>query len=126
MNNNHITIIGNMTKDPTQYTMQSGSRVVNFTVAVYRNEKVTDYINCAVWNDLGDFVLRNCKKGNQVTVIGRLQIDKSNKDGKYYAQIRADYVGRSEWKRNAGDAGASEAKADYSQFAQEMADEIPF
>lgn len=123
MTNNYISLIGNLTKDPSLRRTTNGDKVANFTIGVWRTATKTDFINVSVWGRMAEKVADNCRKGNQVAVIGTLHIDKG-KDDKYYTQVQADYVGRSEWNRSPEDT--EEEKADYSQFVQEATEEIPF
>ena len=123
MNNNYVSLIGNLTKDPVLRKTMRGDSVTNFTIGVWRAKNKTDFINVSVWGNLAEYVSNNCRKGNQVMVCGSLHIDKG-KDDKYYTQVQADFVGRSEWKREPDEV--EEEPADYSKFKQEMDEDIPY
>ena len=77
-----ITVVGNMTDDPTLRFTPSGAAVANFTVASTprtfdkaRNEHVdgeTLFMRCTAWRDLAENVAESLTKGDRVVVQGRL------------------------------------------------------
>ena len=84
---NKIIIAGRITKDIELRTTNSGTEVANFTVAVDRRvkkgeEKQTDFIDCTAWGKSGVFVSTYFKKGDGITISGRLESRKyADKDG---------------------------------------------
>lgn len=76
---NSIAITGRLTKDPDLKTTQSGSSVCLFSIACERDAKNaegqrdTDFIDCVAWKDTAEIVHKTFKKGDGVSVIGRLQ-----------------------------------------------------
>lgn len=75
---NRIIIAGRLSKEPELKTTNSGTEVCNFTVAVDRRvkrgeEKKTDFIDCTAWGKSGAFVSTYFKKGDGITVDGRLE-----------------------------------------------------
>jgi len=83
---NKVILIGNLGKDPKVATLNSGDRVVNFTLATSetwkdkntgeRKEK-TEWHNVVVFNDgIGKIVEQYCKKGSKVYLEGQLQTRK--------------------------------------------------
>ena len=85
---NKAILIGNLGKDPKVSTLNSGDRVVNFTLATSetwkdkstgeRREK-TEWHNIVVYNDnIGRIVEQYCKKGSKVYVEGQIQTRKYN------------------------------------------------
>lgn len=76
-----------MTKDPELRSTGSGVEVCGFTVAVDRRagkdgEKKCDFIECTAWRKTGVFVDKYFKKGDGITVIGRMESEKyQDKDG---------------------------------------------
>ena len=85
---NHITIMGRMVREPELRYTRSNVPVTGFTVAVDRDhqsengEKQTDFIDCAAWRGLAEFVSRYFHKGSMVAVSGRLQAHRwEDKDG---------------------------------------------
>jgi single-strand DNA-binding protein len=85
---NKVILIGNLGKDPKISTMNSGDRVVSFTLATSeswkdkntgeRREK-TEWHNVVVYNEgIGRIVEQYCKKGSKVYVEGQIQNRKYN------------------------------------------------
>ncbi len=83
---NKVILIGNLGKDPKISTLNSGDRVVNFTLATSeswkdknsgeRREK-TEWHNIVVYNDnISRVVEQYCKKGSKVYLEGQLQTRK--------------------------------------------------
>ena len=77
-----VTLVGNLTADPTLRWTQSGSAVADFTVAstprTYdRNagewrDGDTLFMRCSVWRDVAENVAESLRKGMRVIVVGRL------------------------------------------------------
>jgi single-strand DNA-binding protein len=83
---NKVILIGNLGKDPQVRSLNSGDKVVNFTLATSetwrdkatgeRKEK-TEWHNIVVFNEnIGKVVEQYCKKGTKVYVEGQLQTRK--------------------------------------------------
>lgn len=71
---NVAVIAGHLTKDVELLKTQKGNSVAKFTVAVNGINDNTDFINCVAWNKLADIVNMYCKKGDLVTVEGRISV----------------------------------------------------
>jgi len=77
---NRVTLIGNLGQDPEMKTMESGKKVVHFTLATndgYKNadgQRVneTTWHNIVAWNGLAETASKFLKKGREVAVEGRL------------------------------------------------------
>lgn len=84
---NQIIITGRLVKDPELKTTNSGTEVCNYTVAVDRrrrdknDEKQTDYFDCTIWGKGGVFVNSYFHKGDGITIHGRMESRKYEKDG---------------------------------------------
>ena len=84
---NKIFITGRLTKDPELRTTGTGVEVCGFTVAVDRRagkdgEKKADFFECTAWRKTGVFVDKYWKKGDGITVEGRMESEKyTDKDG---------------------------------------------
>jgi single-strand DNA-binding protein len=82
MNNlrNRVQLIGNLGQDPEIKTLESGKKVVHFTLATndgYKNndgQKVeeTTWHNIVAWNGLAERAAKYLKKGREVAIDGRL------------------------------------------------------
>ena len=95
MSINIAVICGRLTKDVELSKTQNGNSVAKFTVAVNGYNDTTDFINCVAWNKLADIVNMYCKKGDLVTVEGRISVrNYENQQGKkvYITEIVANNV----------------------------------
>jgi single-strand DNA-binding protein len=83
---NKVILVGNLGKDPKVSTLNSGDKVVSFTLATSENWKdkntgerreKTEWHNVVIYNDnLGRIVEQYCKKGSKVYVEGQIQTRK--------------------------------------------------
>ena len=97
---NKVILIGNLGKDPKVSSLNSGDKVVSFTLATSetwkdknsgeRREK-TEWHNVVVYNEnIGRVVEQYCKKGSKVYVEGQIQTRKYNDQSgaeKYITEI---------------------------------------
>jgi single-strand DNA-binding protein len=79
---NHITISGNVTRDPELRFTQAGRAVASFGVAVNRRwqnrqtqewEEQVSFFDVTCWAQLAENVAESLNKGSRVVVSGRLQ-----------------------------------------------------
>ena len=89
---NKVILVGNLGRDPESRTMQSGGKVVSFSIATSeswndkssgeRKEK-TQWHRIAIFNEkLGEIAERYLKKGSKVYIEGSLESRKyTDKDG---------------------------------------------
>lgn len=98
---NNITIVGRLVADPEVKELESGKKVTNVTVAVprsYKNangEYDTDFLDCVVWNNAAFNLQEFCKKGDLLSIKGRVETSLYEKeDGTKHksTQIVADKV----------------------------------
>lgn len=95
MSINVCIICGRLTKDIELSKTQNGNSVVKFTVAVDGYNDNTNFINCVAWNKLADILNQYCKKGDLVTVEGRISVrNYENQQGQkvYITEIVANNV----------------------------------
>lgn len=84
----NISIVGNLARDPEQHEFANGHKKTTLTIAVnsfnkIRKEKITDFYRVETWDRLGELAKSYLHKGNQVTVSGRLALEKwTDRDGK--------------------------------------------
>lgn len=77
---NHLTIIGNLVRDPETRVTQSGKNVCTFTVAVNRrhstanNQQDADYFRVSAWEKLGELCQQFLNKGRKVAVTGSVSV----------------------------------------------------
>jgi single-strand DNA-binding protein len=79
---NHITVSGNVTRDPELRFTQAGRAVASFGVAVNRRwqnrqtqewEEQVSFFDVTCWAQLAENVAESLNKGSRVVVSGRLQ-----------------------------------------------------
>ena len=97
---NKVILIGNLGKDPKVSSLNSGDKVVSFTLATSeswkdkntgdRREK-TEWHNVVIYNEnIGRVVEQYCKKGSKVYLEGQIQTRKYNDQSgaeKYITEI---------------------------------------
>lgn len=78
---NKVILLGRLVKDPElRYTHgDSPMAICKYTLAVNRRfkrqgEADTDFINCVAFGNSAEFVERFLKKGQMISVVGRLQV----------------------------------------------------
>lgn len=78
---NKVILMGRLTKDPeVRYTQTNNTQVSSFTLAVNRRftqkgeEVLADFINIVAYSKVAEFVSNYFQKGQQVSVVGRIQI----------------------------------------------------
>ena len=99
---NKVILLGRLTKNPEiRYTQTSNTLVASFTLAVKRRfakqgeERQADFINIVAWNKTGEFVSKYFKKGQQIALVGRLQIrnyQDNNNQTRYVTEVIAEEV----------------------------------
>ncbi|MGI9016337.1 MAG: single-stranded DNA-binding protein [Euzebya sp.] len=102
---NNITVIGNLTKDPELRYTASGIAVAGLSVAVNRRimnkstneweDRLDGYFDINIWRDHAENVAESLHKGDRVVVIGRLtKRSYDDKEGvtKWVTEIEADEI----------------------------------
>ena len=83
---NKVCLVGRLTKDPTcEYVNTSNGSVARarFTIAVDRSfasqnqdgRNTADFISVIAWRKQAENIAKFQKKGNQIAIDGRLQVD---------------------------------------------------
>ena len=74
---NRVILIGYLTKDPVMKKAANETVIANFTCAVnrrYQNQdQQADFPNCVAFNKTADFIGTYGKKGNLISIEGRIQ-----------------------------------------------------
>ncbi len=133
---NRITITGRLTRDPELTTLSTGTEKVRFSVAVDRRrqkdkEKETDFFDVAAFGKLATFVDQWFHKGSPITVSGRMESYRTEKDGVRvtYWTLNADEIefqmGDSGSRENAP-AAPAEQKDEQSGFTEVNTETLPF
>ena len=80
-NGNHVTIVGNLTRDPELRFTPTGQATATFGVAVNRRwqnrqtnewEEATSFFDVVCWRELAENAAQSLTKGTRVVVSGRL------------------------------------------------------
>jgi len=115
---NKAIIIGNLTRDPEERALPSGTKVATFSVATNRiytdkegqRQEDTQFHNIVVFGRQAETSAQYLKKGQQVTVEGRLQTrswdDQQSGQKKYRTEIVADRV---QFGQKAGGGGSADS-----------------
>ena len=90
MSINHVTLSGNLTRDPELRSTQSGMNILNFGMAVNdrrRNgatgewEDYANFVECVLFGSRAEFLSRTLHKGSKVAVVGKLRYSSWERDG---------------------------------------------
>ena len=132
---NALTIIGNLTNDPTARATAQGISVCDFTVAVNRRQKgdqEADYFRVTAWRQLGENCSRFLSKGRKVAVRGPVSARTyTAKDGstRVSLEVTADDVEFLSPKSEAPNSAPSYTQAPTMQnsgFTAVETEELPF
>lgn len=97
---NVVTLAGRLTAEPELKTTNTGTEVMNFTLAVNRRfakqgETETDFISCVAWAKTAAFIHSYFHKGDGINLVGRLESRKwvdSNGQNRISWEVIADNV----------------------------------
>jgi len=102
---NTVTLVGNLTKDPELRYTTSGRGVASFGLAVNRRwqqngewQEAVSFFNIVAWGDLGENAAASLTKGSRTFVTGRLeQRSYDDKEGntRHVTEVIADDLGPS-------------------------------
>ena len=124
---NKVILVGRITKDPELRNIQSGSSVVNFTIAVGRptsqnsdqNANNADFINCVIWNKQAENLAKYVKKGSLIGVEGRIQTRNYEANGvtRYITEVLCDNVQFLETKNDGARTQQDDEEVEEDSFA---------
>lgn len=135
---NKSILLGRLTKDPeVRYTQTNNTLVASFTLAVNRRfvkqgeERQSDFINIVAWGKTGEFCSKYFKKGQQVGIIGRIQVrnwDDDQGQKHYITEIVAEEAYFAESQRNENETSGNQDTANVSEFqvTDNTEDDLPF
>jgi single-strand DNA-binding protein len=96
-NGNHVSIVGNLTRDPELRFTPSGQATASFGVAVNRRwqnrqsqewEEATSFFDVVCWGQLAENSAQSLSRGSRVVVSGRLdQRSWENNEGEKRSKI---------------------------------------
>ena len=129
---NKVILMGRLTRDPdVRYTQTNNTLVASFSLAVNRRfarpgeERQADFINVVAWSKLGEFCSKYFKKGQQVGIIGRLQVRNwEDEQGQkhYVTEVVAEEVYFADTKKDE----STSAPVEENQFEITSDDDLPF
>ena len=121
MSVNKVILVGRLGRDPEARYTANQQPICSFAVATSRrykdkegnNQEQTEWHNISMFGKLAEIGNQYLKKGSQVYLEGRLQTNKSEKDGqtRYFTQIVADQMtmlGSKEGGGSSNDAGMNQ------------------
>ena len=90
---NKVILVGNISTDLNLKEI-GNNKLCEFTIAVRRDEKATDFINCVIWNKQAENLCKYQEKGAKISVIGTLCVDKytANDKTRYKTYVRANEI----------------------------------
>ena len=139
---NKVILMGRLTRDPeVRYTQTNNTLVSSFSIAVNRRfnrpgeERQADFINVVAWSKLGEFCSKYFKKGQQVGVIGRLQVrnwEDEQGQKRYVTEVVAEEAYFADSKRDGADSSSfentfgSNIASSSPEFEVTSSDDLPF
>lgn len=131
---NTVTISGRLTRDPELRHTESGTAVANTGIATerYRKEGENDvsFVNLTIWSGFGELVAKKARKGDFVTLQGRLNQNTWEKDGEKRSSIEVivdTMVGEFMYRKGDGSDTPERGEQTASQSAPAAQDDdIPF
>lgn len=96
---NHVILTGRLTKDPEIRYTDSKKAVASFTLAVddgkgRDGERKAQFIPVVAWEKTAELIDQYFKKGDPLTVIGRITVRNYEKDGskRYVTEVVASGI----------------------------------
>lgn len=137
---NKVILVGNLGKDPEVRTLESGTKVVGFSLATSEKYKdkitgeqrvQTDWHNIVMWRNLAEIAEKYLRKGMQIYVEGKLRTRSwQDKDGnnRYTTEVVVDNMVM--MSRSSNDSGSSVSHSPENQSSgpgeNDVPDDLPF
>lgn len=96
---NVFNLIGNVGGDPETRSFESGSKLVEFSVAEnrkFKGETLTNWFRCKAWGQKAELIEKYVSKGDKVAISGRIEIRKDDQ-GRYWTDVivnQIEFLGR--------------------------------
>lgn len=95
MSINHVSVVGNLTRDPELRSTQSGTPVLSFGIAVNDSRKdasgqwvdVPNFFECSKFGNRATALSDILTKGMKVAITGKLRYSSWEKDGKKHSKV---------------------------------------
>ena len=113
---NKVILMGRLAREPEVRYSQGTEplAIARYTLAVNRRfkrqgEPEADFINCVAFGKTGEFAEKYFKKGQMVSVVGRLQVRSWDKDGerRYATEVIIEEQHFAESKKDSGEGKAA-------------------
>lgn len=137
---NKVILVGNLGKDPEVRTLESGTKVVGFSLATSEKYKdkltgeqrvQTDWHNIVMWRNLAEIAEKYLRKGMQIYVEGKLRTRSwQDKDGnnRYTTEVVVENMVMMSRSNNDSNASVSNSPENHSNGPGEndVPDDLPF
>jgi len=140
---NKVILMGRLTRDPeVRYTQTTNALVASFTLAVNRRfgkqgeERQADFIPVVAWEKTGEFCSKYFKKGQQVAIVGRMQVrtyDDAQGQKRYITEVVVEEAHFADSKRDTGQSmnmeetfGTAVNPTQNEEFQVSSEDDLPF
>lgn len=101
---NQIVVWGNLTRDPELKFFENGNSVCNTGLAINKKwtspdgaeKESTEFLDLAIWGQMGENVAESFGRGDRVMVVGSLKINRVDKDDgskAQYPEISVEEIG---------------------------------
>ena len=122
---NHVTLLGNVTRDPQVRYIGNGTAVCEVGIAMNDKYKSKDgtmvdkpvFVDVTLWGRLAEIAVEYLRRGSPVLIAGKLALDQWEKDGVKHQKLKV--VGESLQllgsKRDSADQSPSQYTEESSQ-----------
>lgn len=124
---NKAIITGRITKDLELRETKKGTKVCEFTLATNRptmrdGKREADFINCIVWNNQAETLVKYQKKGNLIAVFGEIRTESYEISGKkhYKTYVIVNQVEYLSPVEKVQDKPTEAPKNPYEEFGQQF------
>ena len=131
---NKAILMGRLVRDPEVRYSQGGNplAIARYTLAVNRRmkkngEQEADFINCVAFGKSGEFAEKYFKKGQMVSIVGRLQVRSwEDNEGKkrWTTEVIVEEQYFAESKRDSEKSGQSQNAATQSKAEEQSGKQI--
>lgn len=126
---NVVILTGRLTRDPEIRYTKTKKAVASFTVAVDDGKgesgRKAQFLPCVAWEEKAEFLDQYFKKGDGVSITGKLQSRSFEQDGKKRSVMEVVVVGiEFPLSRRSDDERQAPVKDAFSEYEED--DELPF
>ncbi|MCD1147762.1 single-stranded DNA-binding protein [Peptoniphilus sp. KCTC 25270] len=91
---NVVILNGNLCADWEARYTKGGKMIADTSMAIRETQEKTTFIRLKAWEKTANLALNHTRKGDRITVEGRLQVESYQKDGKtnYYTYVVVDRI----------------------------------